>query len=141
MARKARQQRQRHRCSYGVQGGQRRQRHGCSYGVQGSLRFGAREAYGCAERAACALARAASSSTSTMYSPLMNRLSGARPRAGAVQDIFPQVRIGGNGLAQPGVGFQKICLIIEIICVFGAAGGIYAQASSSPLGCSPGFLI
>ena len=44
---------------------------------QGSLRFGAREAYGCAERAACALARAASSSTSTMYSPLMNRLSGA----------------------------------------------------------------
>ena len=45
--------------------------------AQGSLHFGAREAYGCAERAACALARAASSSTSTMYSPLMNRLSGA----------------------------------------------------------------
>lgn len=47
-----------------------------------------------------------------------------RPRAGAVQDIFPQVRVGGNSLFQPGVGFQKIRLIIEIIRVFGAAGGI-----------------
>ena len=97
---------QRYGCSYGVQGGakkaaprasaggtgnegsvtgvvmarragQRRQRYGQVPAPQGSLRFGAREAYGCAERAACALARAASSSTSTMYSPLMNRLSGA----------------------------------------------------------------
>ncbi len=95
---------QRHGCSYGAQGGakkaaprasaggtgnegsatgkcrrhrQRRQRYGQVPAPQGSLHFRAREAYGCAERAACALARAASSSTSTMYSPLMNRLSGA----------------------------------------------------------------
>ncbi len=83
---------QRYGCSYGVQGGQRRQRYGCSYGAQGGatkaapraklwcagdLRFGVREAYGRGERAACALARAASSSTSTIYSPLTNRLSGA----------------------------------------------------------------
>lgn len=97
---------QRHGCSYGAQGGAKKAAPRASAGgtgnegsvtgvvmacragkegsvtdvvmaPQGSLRFGAREAYGCAERAACALARAASSSTSTMYSPLMNRLSGA----------------------------------------------------------------